>query len=82
MLSRYNHLPEFDEILIYGGGQATEQQGPIGEPPAKLQQTSREYIRRNIPGGSQQGQESAMMQILTGGNPQGAERAALGRPVG
>ena len=85
-ISRYGSLPELKHLLKslpdMGMGMMPQQGGMGGEGPGKSPVTTRNYTRTNRPGATKQGQEAAMAQMLMGGNPQQAEKAALMRPAG
>lgn len=62
LAARYLHMPEISELFEYGTPQL-----PMGEPPTNKPNTTRTYIRKNVPsGGTQQGRTAAKMQGLMG----------------
>jgi hypothetical protein len=77
-VSEYTNLPEIAEIIEFGPTRAdvTQQPGQM-QAPGKPAVTSREYVRKNIPGGSRQGRDAAMMQTLMGAGVQDANAAAM-----
>ena len=80
MLSKYLSLPELQLIFEFIGAPlpGTGRDGEAKQP----QVSHRTYERVSRPGATRQGNDQTMQQILMGGNPQQAERAALGRPTG
>lgn len=82
LLSQYANLPELGEVIRSSGitgmrdiqGKSAEQQRPRQSPV-----TTRNYVRRNIPGATRQGQDQVMQQLLAGGSPQNAQMASLFR---
>ena len=86
-IAKLGNIPELNDILIYAG-QSPENE-PFGQPPSKITNelgkapvTTRRYERRSIPGATNGGKSQIMQNLLTGGNPQPKEMAAIGRTTG
>ena len=85
-IAKLGNIPELNDILIYS--KSTMEEQPFGEMPAKAEGaakapvTTRRYERRNIPGASNAGKSQIMQNLLTGGTPQLAQTASLGRVTG
>ena len=81
-VGRNTNLPELSDFVVFPNAPANERQ-PMGGSPrpeyvsTKAPFTRRTYERVNRPGATRQGRDAALMQTLLGGNPQGAEMAAL-----
>lgn len=79
-IARNSNMPELSTMVVSMNG---EQQGrpPTGNPhpqyATKSPVSHRVYERVNRPGATRQGRDAALVQMLLGGNPQKAEKAAL-----
>lgn len=79
-IARNSNMPELSTMVVSMNG---EQQGrpPTGNPHPQYATKSlvshRVYERVNRPGATRQGRDAALVQMLLGGNPQKAEKAAL-----
>ena len=81
-VGRNANLPELSDFVVFPDSPQNEQQPAGGSPrpeyvSTKAPFTRRTYERVNRPGATRQGRDSAMMQVLLGGNPQPAEQAGL-----
>ena len=76
IIAKYANLPEINDILTY-----TQPQHPAQAPGAHQAHqspvTTRNYVRENRPGATQQGKDSVMQMLLSGGNPQNSQKAQL-----
>lgn len=79
IIAQYTNTPELEEIMV--SMMPLPGDMPVGEPPGKMQNTKRTYERINRPGATTQGKDATMAQLLMGGNPQDAEKAAMMRPA-
>ncbi len=81
MIADKANLPELSELIPHlmvppeQLAQQQQQQGGAGKPAT----TTRNYVRKNVPGGSRSQKESALAQALMGSMPQPAEAAAMMR---
>jgi hypothetical protein len=81
MIGEYQNLPELERAIKVMPTQRRMQ----SETSPRIKQspnTQRQYVRKNVPGASMQGQEQVMTNMLMGGKPQKAERASLDRIAG
>lgn len=81
------NLPELQDLLPYlmanqAAIQQQQQQQPQGVGPMQPPETTRNYVRRSIPGASRSQKENALAQALLGSMPQPAEAAAMMRSTG
>jgi hypothetical protein len=67
ILSRYGNMPELNDLLLFMESKRANETGVIGEPVKKIPDTTRTYIRKNIPGSMREGKDSALMQALLSG---------------
>jgi hypothetical protein len=83
-VAELSNLPAVAELVKFQGDVPMIQGGPQGNPSPSFKpaQTHRTYERINRPGATRQGRNSAMSQLLMGGNVQKAEKEAIGRRVG
>lgn len=86
--SEYGDLPEIADFVTYAGQrpvsaaetQAPGRPAPQGGPrPHATQHTN---VRVNRPGSTRSGADRTLVNTLMGGNPQSAEQAGIGRPLG
>lgn len=80
-IQRLSNLDELDGILMYTGETPVS---PAGEDPRQSPVTSRTNVRVNRPGGTRQGKDQAMSQLLLAGadGVQSGDTAGLMRMVG
>jgi len=78
LLGKYMDLPELVNLFEFA---APVMQSP-DEAGGAPQVSHRTYERVSRPGASAQGNARTMMQLLSGGNPQQSEQAAITRPTG
>jgi hypothetical protein len=83
-VAELSNLPAVAELVKFQGEPPVVQGGPQGNPSPSFKpaQTHRTYERINRPGATRRGRNSAMSQLLMGGNVQKAEKEAIGRRVG
>lgn len=76
-ISKYARLPELEEILIFADPQIQSDQSvqSMGKSPT----TTRNYVRRNVPGATRQGHDQLMQRLLMGGKLQASEAGSLTR---
>jgi len=79
VLSKYMSLPELQHIFEFIG---VPMPGTGGDSATQPQVSHRTYERVSRPGATRQGNNQIMQQMLSGGNPQPSEQAAIGRPTG
>jgi len=81
-IAELSNLPVVSELVKFQD-QVTEEQPVQGNatPSFKPPETKRTYERINRPGATRSGRNATMSQLLMGGNPQKAEREAVGRRV-
>jgi hypothetical protein len=79
-ISKYARLPELEEILIFADPQIQSDQSvqSMGQSPT----TTRNYVRRNVPGATRQGHDQVMQRLLMGGKLQASEAGSLTRSTG
>jgi hypothetical protein len=79
-ISKYARLPELEEILIFADPQIQSDQSvqSMGKSPT----TTRNYVRRNVPGATRQGHDQLMQRLLMGGKLQASEAGSLTRSTG
>jgi hypothetical protein len=82
MYSEFSEVPEILDVVVNQGEPPEPASGPVGQEPRQAPHTVREQVRRNVPGASQRGHDQVMEQLLSGGNPQESQKAALFRPTG
>lgn len=82
--AKYANMPELRHLVTFTEPQTTDKEGPVqggGEGGAhratQSPVTTRNYVRQNRPGGTQQGQAAAMMRTLMGSDDQDANLASL-----
>jgi hypothetical protein len=81
LLAQYGSTPELLDILVFSGPPnpaAAYEKGPK-QPPASPPGGPSGPTRASSPGRTAPGQSKILQQTLVGGNPQGAERAMVGR---
>lgn len=83
VLGRLSNTPELSEIVKFQDAQPQPDPMQEADPaaPSKPANTTRTYERVNRPGGTRQGNDHTMMQLLMGGKVQAASGAAIGKPV-
>jgi hypothetical protein len=75
LVAKYSHCPELARLEVRPMNSA-----PPNEMPRPASgQTTRNYVRHNIPGGSRQGKDQALAATLMGAPQQASEMAALTR---
>lgn len=79
LLARYDHQPELNHLIKFPQGNSIQQ--PMPEMPTKSPVSKRTYERVNRPGGSQQGRNAALVNLLLGGQNQESENAAIMAPM-
>ncbi len=81
MIARLSNVDEVRDLIVYGepiqGDPA--QSGGSQKPSFKPANTTRNYTRTSIPGGSRHGNDAALSQILMGAGVQQSQAAAIGR---
>lgn len=77
VISKYSNVTELNDIVEFPQTEATQQ--PVGERsrPRQAPVTTRQNVRVNRPGGTRQGRDAAMMNLLLGGGVQDSEGAAI-----
>jgi hypothetical protein len=73
------NLPELDLIIPHLVSVAGAGPGSSDAPSVTPPETTRNYVRHNIPGGSRSQKENALAQALLGQMPQASEAAAITR---
>lgn len=68
---------DLDEIVVNTG--MTPEEQPVGSQPMKAPVSTRNYVRRNIPGSSREGHAQVMQRLMLGGGAQDSEAASLMR---
>lgn len=82
IIAQLSNVEEVKDLVTFAQPiQGDPQQGGGEQPSFSPTNTTRTYERVNRPGATRGGKENALSQILMGGKPQGAEAAAIGRPV-
>ncbi len=77
IVAKYADFEELAEIIKWNDQSPDKMAGvPSGSGKGS---TTTESIRRSIPGSSPQGNSQVLQQLLSGGNPQQAQQASLGR---
>ena len=77
IVAKYADFEELAEIVKWNDQPPDKM---AGVPPGSGKgNTTTENIRRSIPGSSPQGNSQVLQQLLSGGNPQQAQQASLGR---
>lgn len=79
-IAQYADLTELEDLLIFQDPQMGDE-GPV-QATRQSPVTNRIHTRINRPGSTRQGKEQAIASLLTGGNLQPSEAAAIGRPTG
>lgn len=80
IFSKYGGLPEIDRLLVYMQGQQDPSAtggGDQGDGAGMPAQTTRNYVRSNRPGATQQGAERGMMSSLLASGSQGGDLASM-----
>lgn len=87
--AKMSNTPELLDVVVTANGPLDSERGVTGsteDRPKQAPVTTRNYTRKSIPsGGSRAGRDSALSQLLTGGNKpsvQPDQVAQLGRGVG
>lgn len=83
-LAKLMNLPEIEDIVTFVDPDAIPGQPQAGSPSdmasRKPANTTRRYIRENVPtGGTPQGRTAVAVQSLLGANPQEKQQASLGQ---
>lgn len=82
-LAELTNISELTDIVEQVGGPPMQGGQPgAGASPQPGGGQPREYIRRNIPGASREGQDQVLTSELLGSRRQPAESASVGRPIG
>jgi hypothetical protein len=82
-VAELSNLPVVAELVKFQDQPQEVQQAQGNPRPSfKPAQTRRTYERINRPGTTRSGKNTALTQLLLGGNVQDAEKEAIGRRVG
>lgn len=86
-IAESRNIPELENVVTFSGPPAHMRPGPQGETsqvPQMPQQTTRNYVRRNVPtGGTPQARSMAMQDVLlNAGRTNQQQRNVLARPAG
>jgi len=81
IIGKYANVNELNDILEFTQSQGQFDRPMVGRLANKQAVTRHISERVNRPGATRSGKDSALMQTLLGGRPQGSEMAAIGRPV-
>lgn len=76
LISRYENLPELNQIVEYPQGGAIPERSP-DTPPAKQTSTTRNYVRTNKTQGGPGIEDKILAGLFTGGQSQQLENAAV-----
>lgn len=80
ILAKYTNMSEWNEIIVAVPQPGQEQAPPDG--PQMQPETTRNYVRRNVPGRSRQGADQALAMALFGKGVQPSEMAGAVRTAG
>lgn len=82
-MAKLSNMPELVDLVMASAVPGQEQGMPQdGAAQQKPNQTTREYVRRNVPGASREGQDQVLTSELLGSKRQPSEMASAGRAVG
>ena len=88
LVGELNDFAELSDIVTFSGMPMNPEGAPVGQDkgqaapqaaPVKPPVTTRNYVRSNRPGATQQGNDETMAQMLLGGNPQPSQMANVAR---
>jgi len=83
IIARYTSVEELRDFISTGGPVPPLQTGQSpSERPLQSPVTTRNTVRRSVPGASRSGKDDVMARILSGAGVQGSEGATVTRPTG